>query len=323
MREQAAEGPSAAAAEAGDHAHFPTDIAVDFRRPFVPEHRTQLYYTPLYRSLHFEHRLRYNQLFALRLNEYAMMLEEGLTDRVMKRVVSRIGPARHPDIVDAVGRLRAEEAHHRQMFGGINRSIRPDLYPIGRDRFFSVLPLWARGAFPAAGVLSRWFSFVLWYAIAMEEASVALAREMAGDKETETLGPLDPAFASIYAAHAKDEARHVRLEQRLIDLALIGDRPRRRKWDAILFRQMLIGLCTPTRGGSGVRVIRQLVRDMPELQNREDEMIQAVLDLGRHREFQISLFNREMMPVAFAIYDRIPELANLGERMPGYVRQSA
>jgi hypothetical protein len=83
---------------------------------------------------------------------------------------------------------------------------------------------------------------------------------------------------------------------------------------------MLHGITRPTRSGSGVMVIRQLVRDMPELANREEEMIQAVLALKNCRPFQESLFNRRIMPTTFEVFDNTPELANLGERMIGYVR---
>jgi hypothetical protein len=146
---------------------------------------------------------------------------------------------------------------------------------------------------------------------------------MTEQPETETLGQLDPAFTALYVEHAKDEVRHLEVEGRLIEQALAADSRALRRVDAFLFRKMLRGVTTPTRGGSGVRVIRQLVRDMPELQDREEEMIRAVLALRHNCSFQESLFNREMMPVSFGLYDRIPELARLGERMPGYVRQPA
>ena len=41
----------------------------DLSRPFMPEDQTQLYYTPAYARLSAAHRLRYTQLFALRVNE--------------------------------------------------------------------------------------------------------------------------------------------------------------------------------------------------------------------------------------------------------------
>ena len=56
--------------------------AINMRKPFLPEEHTQLYYTPVYGQLHFEHRLRYNQLFGVRVNEYIMMLEADLVERL-------------------------------------------------------------------------------------------------------------------------------------------------------------------------------------------------------------------------------------------------
>jgi hypothetical protein len=296
------------------------DLAIDGRLPFVPEHWTQLYYTPIYRSLHFEHRLRYNQLFGLRINEYVMMLEEELADRLFLPVKLRPGVRRDAAFSQSIDHLRREEARHFQLFAGLNRAARPDLYPPGQDRLFSRVPPWTRVMFRLAGAMARNWSFTLWYVMAMEEASLSLAREMAERPETETLGPIDPAFAAVHLEHRKDELRHVETEGRLVEQALDGQPAWRRRIDVALFKAMLRGVTTPTRGGSGVKVIRRLVREMPELQDREEEMIRAVLALRADTAFQRSLFNREIMPVTFAVYDGIPELADLGKRMPGYDR---
>lgn len=296
------------------------DLRVDPRRPFIPEHRTQLYYTPIYRSLHFEHRLRYNQLFALRTNEYVMMLEEELANRLLRPLKLRPGARANRAVGEAIDHLLTEEERHFRMFADLNRAARPDLYANGRDRFFSQLPWWTKAMFRFAAATARRWSFSLWYVIAMEEASLSLAREMEERPETETLGEIDPVFASVWNEHRKDELRHLETEGRLIEEAL-GDGAWRRRIDAALFKALLRGVTTPTRGGSGVKVIRQLVREMPELQDREREMIRAVLRLSDHEPFQRSLFNRDMMPVAFGLYDMIPELAGLGARMPGYERR--
>lgn len=295
-------------------------LAISGRLPFVHEHRTQLYFTPIYRSLHFEHRLRYNQLFGLRINEYVMMLEEELTERLLRPLKLRPGARRDPALDESIDHLLDEEARHFALFARLNRAARPDLYPPGQDRFFSRLPLWTQAMFRFVGATARRWSFSLWYVIAMEEAALHLAREMEERPETETLGPIDPAFAAVHLEHYKDELRHVQTEGRLVEQALEEQPAWRRRIDAILFKTMLGGVTTPTRGGSGVKVIRQLVREMPELQDREGEMIRAVLALRDDPAFQRSLFNRETMPTAFGLYDSIPELDTLGKRMPGYER---
>lgn len=295
--------------------------AVDGRKPFVHEHDTQLYYTPVYASLHFEHRLRYNQLFGLRINEYIMMLEADVVDRLLVPLKTHPRVRENPGMVEALGTMVAEEKRHHAAFAALNRAARPDLYPPGRDRLFSRLPLASRAMFALAELMASRLAFSLWYVMALEESSMALARGLLRNGETETLGPIDPAFASVHVEHMKDEARHVHIDGLLIDLCIGAQSERRRRINAKLFRAMLGGITTPTRGGSGVKVIRQLVRDMPELGDREAEMIRAVLALKHDRAFQRSLFNRAIMPMTFGVFDRTAELASLGESMVGYDRK--
>ena len=70
-------------ADSAHCADMVTPGQVDASRPFVPEEHTQLFYTPVYEKLSHEQRLRYNQLFGLRLNEYIMTLEAELIERLL------------------------------------------------------------------------------------------------------------------------------------------------------------------------------------------------------------------------------------------------
>lgn len=295
-------------------------LEVDSGSPFVPEDYTQLYYTPLYASLSFEQRLRYNQLFGLRINEYIMMLEADLVERLLTPLLRLPEVAADAELVQAVSTMIREEKGHFEAFAALNRACRPDLYPPARDRLFSRLPGWTQAMFWLVGTLAGRLSFALWYLMAMEESSTTLARDMVRRPDTETLGRLDPAFVSVHREHMKDESRHLQLDGRLIELC-IGTRAKHsRMLNAWLFQFMLRGVTRPTRGGSGVMVIRQLVREMPELAVREEEMIRAALDLRMNTAFQASLFNRRIMPLTFGVFDEMPELARLGERMIGYDR---
>ncbi len=296
-------------------------LKVDASRPYVPEDYTQLYFTPLYASLSFEQRLRYNQLFGLRINEYIMMLEADLVERLLTPLLRLPPVAGDAALVQAITTMIREEKGHFVSFAALNRTCRPDLYRPGENRLFSRLPVWTRAMFQIAGLLSNRLSFALWYLMAMEESSMALARDMALRPETETLGMLDPAFVSVHHEHMKDEARHLHIDGRLIDLCIGTSTKLQRKLNARLFQFMLTGVTRPTRGGSGVMVIRQLVRDMPELATREEEMIRAVLSLKDSKPFQESLFNRHIMPITFRVFDDTAELATLGERMIGYDRR--
>lgn len=309
---------------AADPAHCTrTDLApvVDPTRPFVPEDYTQLWYTPIYASLHREHRLRYNQLFGLRINEYIMMLEGDLIERIYPALRRHPAIAADSALVAALDGMVAEERRHFTAFARLDRICRPDLFPPGRDRLFSRLPIWGAAMVRFVGFVAGPLSFALWYQMALEESAISLARAMVERPETETLGTLDPGFVAVHREHMKDEARHLQIDGLLIDRAIGEASKWRRRLDARLFRAMLVGITRPTRSGAGVAVIRQLVRDMPELGDREAEMIRAVLALKDDRRFQESLFNRAIMPVTFGVFDRTEELADLGERMLGYDRR--
>lgn len=297
------------------------NLIVDPRRPFVPEDYTQLYYTPVYATLSFEQRLRYNQLFGLRINEYIMMLEADLVERLLTPLLRHPRIAADAALSRAMNTMIEEERRHFSGFAALNRSARPDLYPLGEDRLFSRLPAWTTAMFWSVGALAGRLSFALWFLMAMEESSMSLARDMVRRPETETLGVLDPAFVSVHREHMKDEARHLHIDAKMIEASIWSRSKVVRTINAWLFQSMLSGVTRLTRGGSGVMVIRQLVRDMPELASREEEMIEAVLTLTKHRSFQESLFNRRIMPKAFSIFDGTPELATLGEKMVGYDRR--
>ncbi len=292
---------------------------VDVSRPFIPEEHTQLYYTPLYMTLSQEQRLRYNQLFGLRLNEYIMTLEAELIERLLAPLRGRPEVRNDSAMMAALDTMVAEERRHHAGFAAFNREFRPDLYPAGCDRHFARLPWWTRAMFGVVGGLAKHYPFALWYMMAMEESAKTLAKDMVLQPQTQTLGVLDPAFVALHHQHMKDETRHVHLDALLIERCMAQ---RNATINVRLFTAMLAGVVTPTRGGSGAKVIRQLVRDMPELAPREGELIDAVLLLRNDRRFHESLFNRRLMPRTFELFDATPAMANLGRKMVGYDRRS-
>ncbi|RIX47515.1 MAG: hypothetical protein D3M94_07530 [Rhodocyclales bacterium GT-UBC] len=296
-------------------------VKVDSRHPFVPEDYTQLYFTPVYATLGFEHRLRYNQLFGLRINEYIMMLEADLVERLLTPLLRQPRIIADAALGQAMLTMIEEEKRHCANFAALNRACRPDLYPPGEDRFFSRLPIWTKAMFWSVGALAGRLPFALWFLMAMEESSMALARDMNRRPETETLGRLDPGFVAVHREHMKDESRHLHIDAHMIAACIGTGGQTRRALNARLFQFMLGGVTHLTRSGSGAMVVRQLVREMPELAPREEEMIQALLALKHSKPFQESLFNRRIMPKAFSVFDGTPELGRLGEKMVGYDRR--
>jgi len=294
---------------------------VDRTRPFLPEDQTQLYYTPGYRLLNFEQRLRYNQLFALRVNEYIMMLERDFVEPVLRSVRARAAQFGSAALVEALAAMREEEARHYEAFAALNRQCEPAAYA-GSDHWFMRLKPYERLSLRAMQAGARWLPFALWIIIAMEESSIGLATAMLRAGET-ALGPLDLHFLAVHREHAKDEARHIHVDVHLVR-ACVHTLPRPwRRVNARLFLGFMRDMTAPKADGTGARVVRRLLVEHPELAAHEAELISGLVALRDDADFQHSVFNRRLNPLAFALFDEEPALADLGRVLKAYERSAA
>jgi hypothetical protein len=291
---------------------------IDFSRPFIPEEFTQLYFTPLYTELTHEQRLRYNQLFGVKVNEQVAVFEEDFTDRLLRRLVSYPTVAAQSDLQVCLERMIDEERWHSRMFHDLNRRCLPEVYG-DRDRHFLRMGWPDRVGFALLTSAPYRLTFLLWFTTSMEEYSVGLSRVFIRNRETETLGPLEQNFVRVHAEHAKDETRHVHTVLNLIDTCQAEGWKVKRRINAALFRQLIRNIVVPRRWGAAV--IRHLLQDCPELKPMGDRMIRAVRDLKDDERFQKSLFNRTLMPYTFQHLDAQPEFERLGEVMLGYDRR--
>jgi len=104
------------------------DAPADLSLPFIPEDQTHLYYTPGYAVLTRAQKIRYNQLFALRVNEYIMMLERDFMDPVLKALRRRAQQQGSAALRHALEGMLAEEERHYQAFIALNRRCAPRDY---------------------------------------------------------------------------------------------------------------------------------------------------------------------------------------------------
>jgi hypothetical protein len=293
----------------------------DLSLPFIPENQTQLYFTPGYAGLSRAQKIRYNQLFALRINEYIMLLERDFVDPVLKALRQRALQSGSPRLQRALEGMLAEEERHYEAFVALNRRCAPRDYANVQVQFMGLRP-YERAAIHAMHAGARWLPFALWIIIAMEESSIGLAAAMA-HSDAGSLGSLEPGFVAVHREHAKDEARHIHIDVHLVRACLATLPAAWRALNAKLFTVFMRDMTSPKTKGTGARVVRRLVAEFPELAAREVELIADLVALKDNERFQMSLFNRQLTPLAFALYDEEPALANLGIVLKAYGRPAA
>lgn len=312
---------SAIAADPARRTAVVPDIAPDLSRPFIPEEQTQLYYTPGYAALSRAQRIRYNQLFALRVNEYIMLLERDFVDPVLKALRRRAQAKGSAELRHALDGMLAEEERHYEAFVALNRRCAPADYAYCEAQFMRLRP-YEKAVLHAMHEGARWLPFALWIIVAMEESSIGLATAMARHRD-DALGPLDAGFVAVHREHAKDETRHIHIDVHLVR-ACLGTLPAAwRALNAKIFAAFMCDMTRPSERGTGARVVRRLVSEFPELAPRQDSLIAGLVALRDHEQFQRSLFNRQVTPLAFALYDDEPAFANLGKVLRAYERPAA
>lgn len=291
---------------------------IDFSKPFIHEHFTQLYYTSHYSQLAFQQKLRYNQLFGVRVSEQFMMFERDFTNRILAKLLRHPDVAAHTDLTDCLIQMVQEERRHLDMFRELNRRCLPEIY-LHQDRYFTRLAWYERAASYLSTSCPRYLTFLLWFLIAMEELSIGISRSMLKERRTESLGELEPNVVRVHTEHVKDESRHVHIDVRLINACLSHLSGILRTVNAFLFKAFMKDILIPKR--TGLAVIRHWLKDHPELLPMRESLIRSTLALRHHDAFRHSIFSRSLMPHTFALLDAQPEFHDLGQVMKSYDRK--
>ena len=284
------------------------DVAIDFSRRFIPEHLTPLSFTPIYQDLTGPQRLRYNQLHALYFNEQITFFEQAMARHILGALLDR---PEYESLWESLAEFLDEEMQHSAMFRSLNRRCAPEFYE-GADHFF-VRP-------PAGSTqVLRWFAsrpwqfpFFIWIMLVQEERAMYYAKQFLRSPE-----PLEPHFVAVQRQHLADEVGHVRWDEDLLRRLWEPATPGQRRLNARLFAWMMGEFFSgPKR--AGLNVVRQLVREFPELGPRSPELQRQMRALDHDEAFQLALYARSIVPRTFAHFDRWPEFATLGRVFRGY-----
>lgn len=280
---------------------------IDHGSLFIPESFTPLFYTPSYRMLSCEQKLRYNQLHALYFNEQIIFFEETMGQMLLTALsqepcLSRVAKKLH--------QLKAEEREHSEMFRRLNRLCAPHLYEKSDFYFVQVPRVWE---FVANRAMRhpRLFPMFLWLMLLQEERALYYSR---GFIQYE--GIIEPHFTETQRRHMADESDHVCLGEELIETLWTRASSYLRCINASLFAWMLREFFnTPKR--AQLRVVDELAREFPVLQARlAEEMKDQMLALSQSHLYQLSLYSREIVPRTFAQFDNCPEFRNV--KIAGY-----
>jgi P-aminobenzoate N-oxygenase AurF len=284
--------------------------AVDDRKRFIPEEFTPLYYTPSYRVLTEEQKLRYNQLQALYFNEQIIFFETAIGRKVLEALLHDSLP---PQLTNGLRQFLEEEQQHTEMFRRLNQQCAPQFYGAGHFYFIQPPRAWMV-ALSWATQHPRLFPMFLWLMLLQEERSLFYSRRVIAQREE-----LEPHFVKTHRTHLADEVGHVRWDEELIEALWQRANPFLRSVNARLFGWMLGEFFNAPKRAQ-LNVVHELAREFPVLSEVEPEMQRQLLALSEDGCYQMSLYSREIVPRTFARFDESAELQSL--ELIGYRRRA-
>jgi len=244
-----------------------------------------------------------------------LTFESDFINRVARKTLKQLSTDDNSLLRDCLLEMIREEESHHDIFLHLNRVCRKDLYD-GVQRYFNHLKGYEELIFRVVSSFPGQLTFLYWLVLAKEEYSIAISQSMLKNKHTESLGEIDDSFIAVHREHLKDEFRHVHIDTHLIRRFRNNQSLTLRKINAWLLKQFLKDIIIPRR--SSIAVLKQLSREHPELKPSERAMMRSIVSLKDDKAFQYSIFNREMMPHTFSLFDEFPEYHCVSEILPAY-----
>ena len=279
---------------------------VDSDLSFFPDDQVPLSFTEGWRTvLTDEERITANQWYACAVSEQFIFLEEHFLMPAVRAMLRQRSTRKDADLAEALEVFVVEEQKHGEMFRRLLRAVAPDWYGHSDRHFYTPGALGIRFGelclqWPSVFVAWPWLGHIL------EEKTIAYHR--AYERAVGAGEQLDPLHHAVHRFHFLDEARHVQLEQVLIE----------RLWDPasttvkelnrpLLFRAL--GQYTRPRDRSvSANIVRALVAKYPRLQAHEDRLLQGVKDLRANSGFQRQIYGHASLPQTFRALQSRPEL---------------
>ena len=285
----------------------PTMPSIDHSKPFIPNEYAALYYTPIFKILSAEQRLRYNQLSALYFNEQIIFFERTLSKNVMGSLCKMKD---YSQFKSEIEEYIADETRHADKFSALNQLAAPEHYQKSEYKF--VKPsLIAHSLWHCTSKMPTLFPMYLWFMLIQEESALYFGRGIRDSTEV-----LEPNFYRVHCEHLADESAHTEHDTSvLLKLWKATPLPLRKVNAQLLYWMIKEFFSAPKR--SSLHVVETLIQEYPELRDLRQQMKHELAKKETCTAFKKSLYAPEIIPESIRLMQAWPELSNLRTYLQG------
>ena len=272
---------------------------------WAPESITPWFYLPTYKKMSKPLQRRYNQLYALGINEIFTLFESDFVFQILSRLKEKNKLSDKQKI--ALHYFCQEEVKHSEMFKQLNLSVEPEKYKNETYILINKRSKWGKKFLQMITHWPHFFLMWVWMAIFFEERTVMYAKEYLKDPETQ----LSPVFKEIHKLHMIEETRHVQMDEILINLFYKKSNFFIKKIAAVMFKKIIADFSAPRKMSYSIaEILKQEFTDTISIAQIEDILNELPL-LKNNSDFQNKMFGEQAAPRTRALTLQYPELAGI------------
>jgi hypothetical protein len=279
---------------------IPWHRGVDPSVHHFPEVLTPLFHCYSYSQiLDEEDRLVYNQLFAQYVCEQFIFLE----DRFLCRVVEQLLPWAAQvswDLKACLEIFLDEEVKHTEMFRRLQRASDPERYATS-DFFFLKIRAHEDALIRLMASYPKTLHFWIFVALLFEEKTIDYFTHYRTQQRNSSLPQLDQLHTQVHKFHMMDEARHVQIDEHLLNFIFNRATPSLRFFNIHLLKLMMTNYTNPKR--ANMNIIRELCRLQPRLRTHQERICGEVRQQNGRSPYQMAQFSRKNFPKTFSYFD--------------------
>ncbi len=273
-------------------------------RFWIPDKISHLFYIDIYKDMPPELQLKANHFFALLVVEQIATFERDLLDIVNQKIFKKIirDAAVTLEFKNALEHFDREEKNHVIMF---DRLIEVSNQVLGRKNRYFDMSIFSRFVLRIIFSFPNFLSFWIWVILFVEERTIHVWKEI----QKEDAAQFDPLHREVHYAHMMDEARHVQIDEFLLELL----------WESqpMWIKKMNIGILklflkyTFIRSRTSRRLWQKLKKYDARFETYNEQVLSGLNHLQSNKKYLSQIFSVEAAPRFYRLLKKYPEMQNL------------
>lgn len=271
---------------------------IDEEKLWMPQSLINLRFLPSYELLTENERRDYNHRYALALAEQFIWFEQGIVIPILQNLLKT--RTFSSDFTECLQHFIEDEMRHSALFQKLLQRAAPADYTPFEYRFYKLSQV-QKWFYSSVVDYPNTFIAWIWMTIYFEERTLHISRLYAQERRQ-----IDATFARCHQLHLLDEARHLQIDQYLLQHLYDQETSWKKFLASKMYQQVVLAYSRPRRISG--QILDSMKQRDPERGVVFDQIKKECPLLAEHDEFKVKMFGDQAIPRTRALLAQYPEM---------------